>query len=140
MIYLIKKKKKKQALKIVILVIILIEIDKSQKKSEMKKRKHTKISHKSKENIAKNDIIDNLDEDGKGKKVKFDKINVIDVESWKKLNLKLTVEENLDELIKLSEGKKERIKNISCRCIIFNNIYFIKFNYYKFNFKFLLKF
>ena len=31
----------------------------------MKKREHTKISHKSKENKAKNEIIDNLDEDGK---------------------------------------------------------------------------
>ena len=36
----------------------------------------------------------------------------------KKLNLKLTAEENIDELIKLSEGKKERIKNVSCSCII----------------------
>ena len=83
----------------------------------MRKRKHTKVSHKSKENKLKNEIID--DQDEKGRKVKFGKIDVIDVESWKKLNLKLTAEENLDELIKLSEGKKERIKNVNCSCIIF---------------------
>ena len=83
----------------------------------MRKRKHTKVSHKSKENKFKNEIIDD-DQDGNGRKVKFGKIDVIDVESWKKLNLKLTAEENIDELIKLSEGKKERIKNVSCSCII----------------------
>ena len=96
-----------------------IDNDHSQKKSDMRKRKHTKVSHKSKENKAKDEINVNMDEDGKGRKVKFGKIDVIDVESWKKLNLKLTAEENLDELIKLSEGKKERIKNVSCSCIIF---------------------
>ena len=58
------------------------------------------------------------DKNYKGKQVRFAKIDVIDVESWKKLNLKLTAEENLDELIKISEGKKERIKNVSCTCII----------------------
>ena len=89
------------------------ESDNSQKKSDLRKRKHTKVSHKSKENKPKNEIIDDP-----GRKVKFGKIDVIDVESWKKLNLKLTAEENLDELIKLSEGKKERIKNVSCSCII----------------------
>ena len=93
------------------------ESDNSLKKSDMRKRKHTKVSHKSKENKFKNEIIDD-DQDGNGRKVKFGKIDVIDVESWKKLNLKLTAEENIDELIKLSEGKKERIKNVSCSCII----------------------
>ena len=81
-----------------------------------RRRKHTKISRKSQDNDLNNIILD--DQNYKGKKVRFAKIDVIDVESWKKLNLKLTAEENLDELIKISEGKKERIKNVSCTCII----------------------
>ena len=93
------------------------ENDNSQKKFDTRKRKHTKVSHKSKENKIKDENIDDLDQDGK-RKVKFGKIDVIDVESWKKLNLKLTAEENIDELIKLSEGKKGRIKNVNCSCII----------------------
>ncbi len=59
------------------------------------------------------------EQDCKGKKVRFNKIEVINVESWKKINLKLTSEENIDELIKISEGKKGRIKNVSCTCAIF---------------------
>ena len=83
-----------------------------------RKRKHTKVSKKSKENNINNNVIeDTLSE--KQKKVKFSKIDIIDVESWKKLNLKLTAEENLDELLKLTEGKKGKDKNISCNCIIF---------------------
>ena len=83
-----------------------------------RKRKHTKVSKKSKENNINNNVIeDTLSE--KQKKVKFTKIDIIDVESWKKLNLKLTAEENLDELLKLTEGKKGKDKNISCNCIIF---------------------
>ena len=81
-----------------------------------RRRKHTKIYRKSQDNDLNNIILD--DQNYKGKKVRFAKIDVIDVESWKKLNLKLTAEENLDELIKISEGKKERIKNVSCTCII----------------------
>ena len=81
-----------------------------------RRRKHTKIYRKSQDNDLNNIILD--DQNYKGKKVRFAKIDVIDVESWKNLNLKLTAEENLDELIKISEGKKERIKNVSCTCII----------------------
>ena len=82
--------------------------------SRKSKRKHTKVSHKSKENNL-NNIVNNEKE--KEKKVKFSKIDVIDVECWKKLNLKMTAEENLDELLKLTEGKKEKVKNVNC-CII----------------------
>ena len=83
-----------------------------------RKRKNTKVSHKSKEN--KLDSLNNqiLDDGQIGRKVKFAKIDIIDVESWKKLNLKMTADENLDELIKLTEGKKGRVKNVSCNCII----------------------
>ena len=82
--------------------------------SRKSRRKHTKVSHKSKENNL-NNIVNSEKE--KGKKVRFSKIDVIDVECWKKLNLKMTAEENLDELLKLTEGKKEKVKNVNC-CII----------------------
>ena len=82
--------------------------------SRKSRRMHTKVSHKSKENNL-NNIVNNEKE--KGKKVRFSKIDVIDVECWKKLNLKMTAEENLDELLKLTEGKKEKVKNVNC-CII----------------------
>ena len=84
-----------------------------------RKRNHTKISHNkinhNKINNLSNIIIDTKEE--KGRKVKFSKIDVIDVESWKKLNLKMTAEENVTELLKLTEGRKQRKKNVSC-CII----------------------
>ena len=92
------------------------EEDEFQKKESTRKRKHTKVSKKSKDNNMDSQILD--DQSEKGKKVKFSKIDVIDVESWKKLNLKLTAEENMDELMKISEGKKERIKNVSCSCML----------------------
>ena len=82
------------------------------------RRRTTKVSHKNKEYNFTNIILED-EPDCKGKKVKFNKIEVINVESWKKINLKLTSEENIDELIKISEGKKGRIKNVSCTCAIF---------------------
>ncbi len=96
-----------------------IRSDSENRKEEIRssrRRKHTKVSRKSQDNDLNNIILD--DKNYKGKQVRFAKIDVIDVESWKKLNLKLTAEENLDELIRISEGKKERIKNVSCTCII----------------------
>ena len=92
------------------------EEDEFQKKESTRRRKHTKVSKKSKGNNLESQILE--DQSYKGKKVKFSKIDVIDVESWKKLNLKLTAEENMDELMKISEGKKERIKNVSCSCML----------------------
>lgn len=78
-----------------------------------RKRKHTKVSRKTKK------IYEILDEESqKGRKVKFGKIDIIDVECWKKLNYLMTAEENLDELLKLSDEKKGRIKNVNCTCII----------------------
>ena len=85
-----------------------------------RKRNHTKISHNSiKENKDNNNFISD-DKNEKGKKVRFAKIDIIDVESWKKLNLKMTAEENLEELLKITEGKKDkdRVKNIGCCKII----------------------
>ena len=91
--------------------------EQKQKKGERKrKRYHTKISHKSKENNLDNLILD--DKNQIGKKVRFSNIDIIDVECWKQLNLKNTAEENLEELVKLTEGKKERVKNVSCCTII----------------------
>ncbi len=87
----------------------------SQEPTRKRKRNHTKVSRKSQENQLDNFIQE--DKNQKGKKVKFSKIDVIDVESWKQLNLKMTAEENLEELLKITEGKKERIKNVNC-CII----------------------
>ena len=82
-----------------------------------RRRKHTKISHGNTENHLE-EIVMADSQEFKGKKVRFTKIEIIDVESWKKLNLKLTAEENLDELMKISQGKKERNKNVSCTCVI----------------------
>ena len=79
------------------------------------KRKHTKVNKKKKEKeeTKVEEEIDNK------RKVKFGKIDIIDVESWKKLNLKLTAEENMEELYKISEGtQNKRMKNIGCTCII----------------------
>ena len=83
--------------------------------SRKKKRNHTKISHNSKNNNINNLLSEG--KNGKEKKVRFKKIDIIDVESWKEYNYIMTAEENLDELLKLNDGKKEKIKNISC-CII----------------------
>ena len=95
-------------------------VDFENKPATSRKRKNTKISRKKKE--KGNNILNfNLDDDSiseKGKKVKFKKIDIIDVESWKKLNLKLTAEENLDELLKITKGEKGKNKNVSCNCII----------------------
>ena len=79
------------------------------------KRKHTKVNKKKKEKKEKK-IEEELDNN---RKVKFGNIDIIDVESWKKLNLKLTAEENMEELYKISEGtQNKRMKNIGCTCII----------------------
>ena len=95
-------------------------VDFENKPATSRKRKNTKVSLKKKE-TGNNLLNFNLDDDSlseKGKKVKFKKIDIIDVESWKKLNLKLTAEENLDELLKITKGKKGKNKNVSCNCII----------------------
>ena len=82
------------------------------------KRKHTKIVKKKKDKDKK-ESIKVEEEQTKGKKVKFAKIDIIDVECWKEINLKLTAEENVDELMKITGGKDDkRIKNIGCTCTI----------------------
>ena len=79
-----------------------------------RKRNHTKV-RRNKHHKEKEEFTEDIQN---GRKIKFGKIDIIDVESWKQLNLKMTAEENLDELLKISEGKKERMKNISCSCAI----------------------
>ena len=81
-----------------------------------RRRRHTKVSKNPKNNLVNNLILKNESED-KNRKVKFGKIDIIDVVSWKKINLKLTAEENFDELLKLQKHSKKRIKNVTC-CII----------------------
>ena len=86
------------------------------------KRKHTKYGEKKKEN-KENKIeekkINEISNINLRRKVKFGNIDIIDVESWKAINLKLTSEENIEELFKISDGKENRrIKNIGCACII----------------------
>ena len=93
-------------------------VDFENKPGNSRKRKNTKISHKTKGNNIMNFKLDNDSISEKGKKVRFNKIDVIDVESWKKINLQLTAEENLDELLKITKGKKGKDKNVSCNCII----------------------
>ena len=82
------------------------------------KRKHTKIAKKKKDKDIK-ESIKVEEEKIKGKKVKFGKIEIINVECWKEINLNLTAEENVDELMKITKGKDDkRIKNIGCTCMI----------------------
>ena len=88
----------------------------SKKAPSTRKRNHTKVSRKSKSNNSNFGILDSQIE--KGRKVKFGKIQIIDIESWKEFNLKLTAEENYEELLKISQGKKGRIKNVNCSCIL----------------------
>ena len=79
-----------------------------------RKRNHTKVK-RNKHHKEKELYTEDLEN---GRKIKFGTIDIIDVECWKQLNLKMTAEENLDELLKISEGKKERTKNVSCNCTI----------------------
>ena len=79
------------------------------------KRKHTKVSKKKK--IKKDNIYD--ENIYFKKKVKFGKIEIIDIENWKQINLKLTADENLKAMHKLTnEHDIKKMKNIGCRCII----------------------
>ena len=50
------------------------------------------------------------------KRVKFLKIDIIKIENWKKYNLSLNEENNLDKLINISNKKKD--KNVYCSCLI----------------------
>lgn len=77
-----------------------------------RKKKIRKIKQKKKK-------INEIGDVNLRRKVKFGNIDIIDVESWKAINLKLTSEENIEELFKISDGKENRrIKNIGCACII----------------------
>ena len=78
-------------------------------------RKHTKVTKKKK--VKKEEK--KIEEENNTRKVKFGNIDIIDVECWKKINLKLTAEENFEELFKISDVQaKKRMKNIGCTCII----------------------
>ena len=80
------------------------------------KRKHTKNTKKTK--LKKNNIFD--EDIIFQKRVRFGKIDIIDIENWKQINLTLTAEENLNEFDKISdERENKRMKNIGCKCIIF---------------------
>ena len=87
-------------------------------KSELKYRKHNKKNRSSfsksiiKENIPKNEEI------GQGKKVRFSKVDIIDVDCWKKYNLELTADENLEELLMAANDSRKKEKSIKCNCVI----------------------
>ena len=86
------------------------------------KRTYTKSAkyNKAKESkVRSSSDLPQIKENEKQKKVKFADVNVINVENWKKYNLNMTAEENLEELINVSNNKKGRQKNISCTCIVF---------------------
>ena len=88
----------------------------SDKMFSSNKRTYTKVSKHNRVKSSKE--IQHYKENEKIKRVKFSNIDVVDVESWKKYNLKLTAEENLEELLNISNGKKNKEKNISCTCEI----------------------
>ena len=86
------------------------------------KRTYTKSAKRKKAKVSKvrsSSDLPQIKENEKQKKVKFADVNVINVENWKKYNLNMTAEENLEELINVSNNKKGRQKNISCTCIVF---------------------
>ena len=65
-----------------------------------------------KENKIEEKKINEISNINLRRKVKFGNIDIIDVESWKAINLKLTSEENIEELFKISDGKKNKEKEI----------------------------
>ena len=85
------------------------------------KRSHTKYGKKkkNKDTFIKEGKKYEYEEKNKIKKVKFGKIEFINVESWREINLKLTAKENIDEIIEFTNGKEgRRNKKISCTCIV----------------------
>ena len=50
------------------------------------------------------------------KRVKFLKIDIINIENWKKYNSSLNEENNLDKLINIKKKKKD--ENVYCSCLI----------------------
>ena len=86
------------------------------------KRTYTKSAKQNKFKLSRvrsTSDLPQIKENGKQKRVKFADIDIINVENWKKYNLNMTAEENLEELINVSNKKKGRQKNISCTCIVF---------------------
>ena len=83
-----------------------------------RKRNFTKVSKKHRSTTTLEYVPNENTGNEKVKKVKFSKIDVIKVESWKKYNLTLTADENLEELLNVSKGRKEKDKNVSCTCTI----------------------
>ncbi len=86
------------------------------------KRTYTKSAKHNKGKVSKvrsSSDLPQIKENGNQKRVKFADIDVINIENWKKYNLNMTAEENLEELINVSNNKKGRQKNISCTCILY---------------------
>ena len=86
------------------------------------KRTYTKSAKNNKSKVSKvrsSSDLPQIKENGNQKRVKFADIDIINIENWKKYNLNMTSEENLEELINVSNNKKGRQKNISCTCILY---------------------
>ena len=75
-----------------------------------RKRNYTKVSKKLRSTTNLEYMQKENIRNEKTKKVKFSKIDIINIESWKKYNLILTADENLEELLNISKGKKKKIK------------------------------
>ena len=88
---------------------LLLNVSNEQKKKFVKKKK---------EKVPKKDEKV-YEVQNKNKRVKFGKLHIIDVECWKDINLKLTSEENMEEIFKIAQGKgNKRVKNINCTCLV----------------------
>ena len=85
-------------------------------KNDYKKNKMNKGSNNMRTKSSSE--IEIYKENNKRKRVKFKNIDVVEIENWKKYNLILTAEENIEELLNISNAKKGKEKNISCTCII----------------------
>ena len=86
------------------------------KRTYTKSAKYNKVKSSK---VRSSSDLPQIKENGKQKRVKFADVDIINIENWKKYNLNLTAEENLEELINASSNKKGRQKNISCTCNIF---------------------
>ena len=114
--------------------------DDTKNSGKIKKSKTLRSSVKMKKKEKKHVRNSSCDAISNGKKVKINKkIEIIDVESWKKYNLEQTADENFEEFLKMEyenekgkenenknntniNNKVKRLKgrdgNVSCTCIL----------------------
>ena len=85
------------------------------------KKNHSKFEKKKKDKdiFIKEEKKYEYKEKNQIKKVKFGKIEFINVECWREMNYKLTAKENINEIFEFKNEKEgRRNKKITCVCIV----------------------